>query len=296
MTKEEIEQEVLAYFKQCYPRVSEKSMNDKLWQFYIHAYAYSKIENEKVLHTYPKFWSSINSEDFWNTVLKDLEKFKEENYERLFIQQAKYAIHQGRRHSSTFENRLDLLNAEIDNGCFIFSSWDFKKFYDEVEQICNSRGIEYEKNISPTRRCSFGFWKVAVEHLSDFEFPMNWDDRHDRKEYNKAYFQEHKAEIYAKRNEKPASKQLKASWADASFKYKNKVCYYEGQYFYFEQLKRKLKSSEEARKYLLLEPDQTRKCVYNGQEYEFWELCYTLRKTTEQPYELALKSVVNSQI
>ena len=157
------------------------------------------------------------------------------------------------------------------------------------------------------------FWNTALELIAgydfeiDFEMPRDYEAerlarielaekqrKEHLKEYQKDYFQKNKEAVYAKRKEKGYNENIKSQWADASFKYKNKVCFYEGQYFYFEQLKRKLKGSEKARAFLLPEAEQTCLCIYEGVEYEFWQLCHVLRVERKMAdwAEVALNSVI----
>lgn len=134
-------------------------------------------------------------------------------------------------------------------------------------------------------------WDVAMEIAETFNFtPRKTEEQ--RREYQRKYYQETKDYRKRLREKRGYNPEVKEQWKNASFRYKNKVCFYNDHYYYFEQLKRKLKSSEEARKYLLAESDQVRKCFYEGQEYEFWLLCYELRKTSENPYRVALQAIV----
>ena len=88
-------------------------------------------------------------------------------------------------------------------------------------------------------------------------------------------------------------KGIQALWSRAGNKYKNQVCFYEGQYICFERLKYKLKSTEKARTYLLPEFEQTRTCLYQEKKYQFWELCYKLKQEKiKNPYETALSMII----
>lgn len=93
--------------------------------------------------------------------------------------------------------------------------------------------------------------------------------------------------------EKGYCKNIQQLWSKAGNKYKNQVCFYEGQYICFERLKYKLKSTEKARAYLLPESEQIKNCLYNGEKYQFWELCYKLKQEKiEKPYETALNLII----
>lgn len=166
--------------------------------------------------------------------------------------------------------------------CGYYTPLNYQSFWDKAFELI--AGYDFEIDFEIPR-------DYEAERLEQIELAEKQRKEH-LKEYQKDYFQKNKEAVYAKRKEKGYNENIKNQWADASFKYKNKVCFYEGQYFYFEQLKRKLKSSEKARAFLLPEADQTRKCLYDGQEYEFWMLCYQLRKLKDNPYEVALNSVV----
>ena len=184
-------------------------------------------------------------------------------------------------------------------------------FYDYVESEWKKKGHRvYEMRSSDleSRPCKYNtfynyksFWKIALELISGYDFEPTFEILPDyeaeklerKKGYQKEYFQKNKEAIYAKRKEKGYNENIKSQWADASFRYKNKVCFYENQYYYFEQLKRKLKSSENARSFLIPETKQNCLCCYDGVEYEFWQLCHVLRvgrKLTDWA-EIALESV-----
>lgn len=195
-----------------------------------------------------------------------------------------------------------------------WGDWNFRnKFYDLAKSDWEKQGHrEFNTRCPSHTYLNYkSFWDFALELIKGYDFEATFEDpriyeaerlaqielaekqrKEHLKEYQKDYFQKNKQAVYAKRKEKGYNENIKSQWADASFKYKNKVCIYEGQYFYFEQLKRKLKSSEKTRTFLLPEADQTRMCLYKGQEYEFWMLCYQLRKLKDNPYEVALNSVV----
>ena len=100
--------------------------------------------------------------------------------------------------------------------------------------------------------------------------------------------------IQEEENEKKGyCREIQKLWSKAGNKYKNQVCFYEGQYICFERLKYKLKSTEKARTYLLPEPEQTRTCLYQDEKYQFWELCYKLKQEKiENPYETALNLII----
>lgn len=80
-------------------------------------------------------------------------------------------------------------------------------------------------------------------------------------------------------------------WNKASFKYKNQVCFYEGKYVHFEALKRKL-NTETAKAFLLPKDQQIKLCIYEGETFEFWQLCHKLRiEKVSNPYEIALSCI-----
>ena len=136
------------------------------------------------------------------------------------------------------------------------------------------------------------FWEFAKEFEKTFDFETN-RKRKEKQDYQKWYFQANKEAIYAQRKISGYAENIHEKWNRANAKYRNKVCLYQGNYYYLEQLRRKIGKTKDIKKYILSDLEQNKKCLYNGKTYEFWELCYELRKQKKQnPYEIALKTII----
>lgn len=134
------------------------------------------------------------------------------------------------------------------------------------------------------------FWDFAKEFEKTFDFEKYKDNK---KNYKKEYFQKNKEEIYKQRKISGYSENIHEKWNKANARYRNKVCLYQSEYFYLEQLRRKIGKTEDIKQYILSDSDQNRKCLYNGQISEFWQLCYELRKQKiKDSYSIALRSII----
>lgn len=136
-------------------------------------------------------------------------------------------------------------------------------------------------------------WNDVLEAMKDYKIEA-YDKTANRKKYASKYFQDNKEAIYEKRRANGKSPKQNEIWASATFKYKNQVCLFEGRYLPFINLKTLLKNTEECKKYLLPKADQSCLCVYEGTEYEFWQLCHFLRveRKVSDWAEIAFNSVI----
>lgn len=136
-------------------------------------------------------------------------------------------------------------------------------------------------------------WKDVVSEMSKYKIEA-YSKKARIQKYSRGYFQENKEAIYERRKAKGKPSNQNAIWASATFKYKNQVCFYDGQYLPFINLKTKLKDTNECKKYLLPKAEQTCLCIYEGVEYEFWQLCHILRVERKMVdwAEVALNSVI----
>lgn len=133
----------------------------------------------------------------------------------------------------------------------------------------------------PAKNTTRKFWDFVHNYLKEYDF-TKFTLRYTG---NETYYQRNREKI----NNARRGKQIgdKEQWKKASFKYKNKICIYEGKYFRFEQLKRKIGNTEEAKKFLLPDSEQEIRCIYQDKFFELWNVCYLLRNTEADPYKAA---------
>ena len=238
-----------------------------LWKMNHPTKMFEKGKSEKqYFDTQKRFWTLTNE------FVKELEAEKK--------------IEENKKHPTLGEEEVNRIKYHLqEKGSFrdfltvAIQAW-FKKTganYNSFYKFCR---VPYDKD----------FWDFAKQFEKTFDFQKY---KENKKNYQKEYFQKNKEEIYRQRKISGYSENIHEQWNKANAKYRNKVCYYQGEYYYLEQLRRKIGKTEDIKQYILSDSDQNKKCLYNGQISEFWQLCYELRKQKiKDSYSIALKSII----
>lgn len=211
---------------------------------------------------------------FWTLTNEFVKKLEEEK-----------KIEEDKKHPTLSEEEVNRIKYHLQKkGSFRYFLTDAKEAW--LKKTGGNYNSFYKFHIIPYDK---KFWDFAKEFEKTFDFEKY---KKYTKDYQKEYFQKNKEEIYKQRKILGYSENIHEQWNKANARYRNKVCLYQGNYYYLEQLRRKIGKTEDIKQYILSDSDQNRKCLYNGQTFEFWQLCYELRKQKiKDSYSIALKSI-----